>query len=96
MRNRPTLERLGLLLGDMGNALIRRSFTSRSLDALAHIIEGREDAADEIVRYRLTFAQAEDLKRFIVDLSRLLDARLLDQLLRESEHVVQRPDGPAV
>ncbi|WP_162641805.1 hypothetical protein [Streptosporangium sp. 'caverna'] len=52
--------------------------------ALAHVIDDQEDAADEIVRYRLTFGQAEQLKGFIADLGRLLDARMLDQILLES------------
>jgi hypothetical protein len=42
-----------------------------------------------------TFGQAEDLKRSIADLGRILDARMLDQILRESEQVHQGPDGPA-
>lgn len=95
MRRRPALERLGLLLSDIGGTLVRRSFTARSLEALEYVIRGDEDAADETVRYRLTFAQVEHLKRAIVGLGRLLDARMLDQILRESEQVPMGPDGTA-
>ncbi|MEV6155410.1 hypothetical protein AB0L53_34225 [Nonomuraea sp. NPDC052129] len=91
MTNRPGLERVGLLLTRAGHTLVRRSFTVRALEALEHVINGDEDAADAIVRYRLTFGQAEDLKRFIVNLGRLLDARMLDQILKESEQLHGEP-----
>ncbi|GIH63975.1 hypothetical protein [Microbispora siamensis] len=92
--NRPALERLGLLFSRLGGVLVQRSFTARSQQALAFAIQGDEDAAEQLVRYRLTFGQAEDLKRALVALGRMLDARMLDQLMRESERVPMGPDGP--
>ncbi|GGQ11319.1 hypothetical protein [Streptosporangium pseudovulgare] len=94
MRKPPPLERLSMCLANASEALALRSFTTRALESLALVIDGQEDAAEELVRYRLTYAQAELLMTFAATLGRMAEARLLDQQLRESEHAYVAPEGP--
>ncbi|MGV9532450.1 hypothetical protein ACWDR9_02150 [Streptosporangium sandarakinum] len=95
MRKPPLLERISVLLSNAGADLAQRSFTTQALESLALIIYGQDDAAEELVRYRLTYVQAELLMTFAATLSRMAEARLLDQRLRESEHAYVAPEGPA-